>query len=138
MVSLKPHHTAISVMDLDKAVEFYQKLGFQKVHRYDEQDGSMSIVHLKLGEYYLEIFHYAKNGNQDSLHLETGNNLDQVGVKHIALHADDVESTLEELINVGLADSDTKVIVGETNVKYFFIKDPDGIWVEIVNDQRYI
>jgi len=37
----------------------------------------------------------------------------------------------------GLADENTSITVGRTKVSYFFIKDPDGVWVEIVKDDRY-
>ncbi len=137
MINLKPHHTAISTINLDKSVEFYKALGFEQVHRYDETDRSMSIVHMKLGDYFLEIFCYFNNTDGNLPDLEVGNNLEQVGVKHIALHADNVEDTLEGLKSIGLADENVQVTIGDTAVKYFFIKDPDGIWVEIVNDQRY-
>lgn len=136
-MNLKPHHTAISVRNLEESLKFYQTLGYQQVHRYDEEDGSMSIVHLKLGDSFLEIFVYKKNADAPKLELEYANNLEQVGVKHLALWTDDIEATLAELQAKGLATADTKITVGRTKVSYFFIQDPDGVWVEIVKDDRY-
>ena len=136
-MNLKPHHTAISVRNLEKSLKFYETLGFKQVHRYDEADGSMSISHLKLGEVFLEIFHYVKNEDKPVVELEYANNLEDIGVKHIALWSDDLEATLEELRQLGLATDETKITVGRTKVSYFFIQDPDGVWVEIVKDDRY-
>lgn len=133
----QPHHTAISVRDLDKSLAFYKVLGYEQVHRYDEEDGSMSIVHLKLGDSFLEIFAYQKNKNEKPVEYTYANNLEAIGVKHIALRTDDIEASLADLISKGLADKDTKITFGRTKVAYFFIKDPDGVWVEFVKDTRY-
>lgn len=136
-MNYRPHHTAISVRNLSKSVDFYTALGYKPVHQYDEDDGSMSIVHLKLGESFLEIFWYRKNESEQPVDYEKANNLEDIGVKHIALWADDIEEALDDLKTRGLAADDTEIKVGRTKVSYFFIQDPDGVWVEFIKDDRY-
>lgn len=136
-MNYKPHHTAISVRNLDRSLGFYKTLGYEQVHRYDEDDGSMTIVHLKLGNSFLEIFAYKKNDNKPPVDYEYANNLEDIGVKHIALWTDDIEAALADLQAKGLANQDAKITVGRTKVSYFFIQDPDGVWVEFVQDDRY-
>lgn len=104
---------------------------------YDEPDGSLSIIHLCLGSSFLEIFAYANNTSQPALELAPANNLEDTGVKHIAVATDDIQAGLEGLKRQGLAAPDTTITIGRTNVSYFFVKDPDGVWVEIVKDDRY-
>ena len=112
-------------------------LGYEQVHRYDEPDGSMSIVHLRLGSSFLEIFAYNSNQDKPPLVLERANNLQAIGVKHIALRTDDIEAALADMKAKGLANADTQITFGRTKVSYFFIQDTDGVWVEIVKDDRY-
>jgi catechol 2,3-dioxygenase-like lactoylglutathione lyase family enzyme len=136
-MSYSPHHTAISVRNLGVSVTFYESLGFREIHRYDEDDDSMSIVHMKLGESFLEIFFYKKNITAAPIEQGFAGDPEVVGVKHIALRADDLEAALDDMRTKGYANSDTHIIQGRTKVSYFFIQDPDGMWVEFVNDKRY-
>lgn len=48
-----------------------------------------------------------------------------------------IEAALNNLKAKGLADESTKITVGKTKVRYFFIQDPDGAWVEFIKDERY-
>lgn len=137
-MTLKPHHTAISVRNLEASLQFYEQLGFRQVHRFDEEGGSMSIVHLELGGVYLEVFAYALNATKEHASYDYGNNLSEIGVKHIALGAHDIRAALEDFVRKGLADETTKIEASDTGKAWwFFIKDPDGVWVEIIQDERY-
>ncbi len=130
------HHPAISVRNLEASLKFYETFGYRQVHYWEAEDKSLIIVHLKLGESFLEIFAYTHNQSMPLVDYEYANNLGEIGAKHIALRADDIVATLEELKQKGLADDTTEIKQGRTNVTYFFIKDPDGIWVEFIEDRR--
>jgi glyoxylase I family protein len=130
------HHVALSVRDLEKSQAFYERLGFRQVHRWDADDKSLTIVHLKLKSIVLELFAYASNVAADPLLLEVANNLTQIGVKHFGIEVSNVHICLEEMLIAGYEASKPEVTKGRTGVDYFFIKDPDGMWVEIVQDDR--
>ena len=129
-----PHHIAISVRNIDKSLVFYKKLGYKQVHRYDDE--TKTNVHLKLGNSYLEMFAYRSNADRPEVEYEYGNNLSELGVKHIALATTDTKAALADLKDKGLADDSTK-IEDWGDVQFFFIKDPDGVWVEFIKDDRY-
>jgi catechol 2,3-dioxygenase-like lactoylglutathione lyase family enzyme len=129
-----PHHTAISVRDLNKTLVFYKALGFKQVHRYDDPD--KIGVKLKLGDYFLEIFAYEESKTKPELRHKLGGNLNEPGLKHIALTTDDIDAALAELRAQGLANSKTKILTKD-GARFFFIKDPYGMWVEFIKDNRY-
>lgn len=136
-MKLSPHHTAVTVSNMDRSLAFYTALGFSQVHRFDEEDGSMTIVHLKLEDYFLELFsfNYAIKSTKS---FGYANDIEEIGVKHVALKTDDIEKALSELKQVGLADDSVSIEKSNTNKAWwFFIKDPDGMWVEIIKDDRY-
>jgi len=81
------------------------------------------------------LFAYQSNDRLPPAELETGNNLSDVGVKHIAFKVQDLEiayAGFRRLDNFKLG----KVTQGRTGIKYFFVRDPDGNWVEVVQDDR--
>lgn len=133
-MNFKPHHTAISVRDLDKTLAFYATFGFSQVHRYDDAD--KVGVKLKLDGYVLELFAYKQNEGQPPLDMQLGNDLDRLGVKHIGFTVDDLDAALEELRAKGLATDETQILTKDT-ARFFFVKDPDGMWVEVIKDDRY-
>jgi len=129
-----PHHTAISIRYINKTIGFYEVFGFKEVHRYEDPD--KTGIKLKLGNYVLELFAYKQNGLKPELRLILGNNLDELGVKHIGFTVVDVDAALDDLKSQGLADESTKILTKGT-ARFFFVKDPDGMWVEIIKDDRY-
>ncbi|HUC20628.1 MAG TPA: VOC family protein, partial [Candidatus Polarisedimenticolaceae bacterium] len=118
-MNYKPHHTALSVRNLEKSLEFYKLFGYEQVHRYDEADGSLSTVHLKLGGSFLEIVAYKKNEDKPPIDYGFANNIEDIGVKHIAIQSDDIEAALADMRSKGLATDETKIIFGRTKVSYF-------------------
>jgi len=130
------HHTAISVTDIKRSILFYENIGFSVVMQWQAEDKSLKIVHMKLKGMLLELFCYAspKGDSVQNQTLEMG--LKKIGVKHFGLRVDDIEVARRQLIEVGLIDDSVAVTKGRTGIEYFFIRDPDGLFVEIVQDDR--
>lgn len=130
------HHAAISVRDVDVSVRFYEKLGFQKTNHYVDPEGVMQIIQMELGGVGLEVFWYQVNQAKPALELGYANEPELIGVKHICLRVNDADEALSWLKDVGLATPDTEIKIARSlaNSRYFFIRDPDGMWVEFIED----
>lgn len=134
----RAHHTAISVRDLDATASFYAALGFRLCVQWQARDGSLTITHFgSPGGHFLEVFWYAKNAKLAPLDLALGNDLTAIGVKHLAFSVDDIRAAREELVGKGFATA-TPIQRGRTEMDYFFVRDPDGMWVEVTQDDREV
>jgi len=129
------HHVALSVSSLDRSISFYQALGFEQVMHWQAEDGSLQIAQLRLGEALLELFCYAKPTSAPVTSQELATDLPRIGVKHFGLQVADLQQTSVHLVELGML-GDAKITKGRTGIDYLFIRDPDGILLEIVEDKR--
>ena len=136
MVSFRPHHVGVSVRDLDASLAFYEAFGFREVNRADF--GGATIVHLRLDQFVLELFWYPKNRTDPPLQMGFANDLDVVGLKHFALAVEDVDAALSDLRSRGLADESVQIgSLPNGSASWIFLKDPDGVWVEVIQEERF-
>lgn len=136
-LNLRPHHVAISVKDIDNSIEFYEKLGFRLLYKNSGNGLGVSSAQLKLNDFILEIFCFPKNKDYHSDNIAQGNDIEKVGVKHLALNCDDIGETYSKLKKLGLLSPNSEIKLSKSaGFKYMHIPDPDGYWVEIVQDDR--
>lgn len=130
-----PHHIAFSVTDRTASVDFYKQLGFEELSFWQAEDKSISITHLTLSGLILELFCYADaQPAPDSIHA-TNTDLPIIGTKHFGLKVRSIEAAYTDLTAKGIITASTELRQGKW-YKYFFIKDPDGILVEITDETR--
>jgi glyoxylase I family protein len=129
------HHAAISAVDMPASIAFYEQFGFTVVRHWKNPDGAQEIAHLKLGENYLEIFWYKDQTSAPDTAGSLTTDLPRIGVKHFALQVDSVHEAKGFVESRGIA-SNVEIQQGKTGITYFFIKDPSGILVELVEDKR--
>lgn len=129
------HHTALSVNSIDDSIKFYSLFGFVEALRWTADDKSLVISHLKLEDSFLELFCYAdpRNSEVNSLNLEHG--LQVIGIKHFALRVRSIVDALNTLREKGIVPA-TEIKQGRTGITYFFVRDPDGVFLEVVQDDR--
>jgi glyoxylase I family protein len=134
----RPHHIALSVSNLETSQAFYKLFGFTKAGGWRPADGSFEIRNLRNGDLMLELFCYT---NQQPL-PKHGQNLWQdlpvVGVKHFGLQVASIDDAKQSLQQQGLDILHEDINEDRSGANYFFVKDPDGILVEVIEDNRGI
>lgn len=127
------NHVAISVTNAEESIEFYKKFGFEEFKSWKAEDESIKIDMLKLNDIVLEIFCYKEYTKLPETAKTTATDLPVLGTKHFALGVENIEQAKEFVIKNEIA-NDIEIKVGRLGKPYFFIKDPDGILVEIIEN----
>jgi catechol 2,3-dioxygenase-like lactoylglutathione lyase family enzyme len=143
------HHAGYTVSDLDRSVAFYRDvLGCEVIATQEKQGGYLAAIvgypdahvrmaHLRVpgGGHVIELFQYlAPDGARAD--VEPHN----VGASHLCFLVDDLQAVYEELVAQGVnsfvsppVEVDTGINTGGFGV---YLKDPDGITVEIFQPPR--
>jgi glyoxylase I family protein len=130
------HHVGISVSDLTQSIAFYNLIGFKKVGNWKLEDNSLEVVDLQIGETLLELFCYSASKPLPEHSKDLEHDLPVQGTKHFGLKVASIREARQDVIA-----KDISIVYEQTSedpnwASYFFIKDPDGILVEIIEDKR--
>lgn len=128
-------HYAISVGDVEKSIAFYEKLEFCVIKDYQAEDGSVRIVQMQNGDFILEMFAYPDSEKLPDFVNTLGEDLKVKGAKHFGLQVQDVEKAACYLLEAGIINKMPEICKGRLGRPYFFIKDPNGIFVEIISSK---
>lgn len=128
-------HYAISVKDLNASMEFYQALEFGVIKKYQAEDGSLSIVHMKNGDFILELFAYKDCKDIPETSRSLTEDLPIAGSKHFGLYVQDLKEAADYLLEKKLIEKEPEIKTGRLGRSYFFISDPNGILVEIIEGE---
>ena len=132
-------HIAIRVTDLERSRRFYRDaLEFRELTELEIVGGPTALL-LDRPDLLLRAIFLERDGTQVELQqLDLPGSVEavtwtRVGLAHIALRVDDVESTLERVQQAGggvLAAS--RFRSDEHASEVIFVTDPDGTYVEII------
>ncbi|RKY30271.1 MAG: glyoxalase/bleomycin resistance/dioxygenase family protein [Candidatus Omnitrophota bacterium] len=128
-------HVAITVCDLERSEKFYKDaFGFVCVERIEDKEGRFVISIIKKGKITLELFSHPQSKPLPHYRRKLDSDLKVCGVKHFALEVKDIEKEYHELRRKKIG-----FLTGIENLgkklRYFFIKDPDGIFIEVVENK---
>lgn len=127
-------HVAISVSDFERSEDFYKKLGFKFYKNYLDPEGRLVIVLLINDNVILELFNYKEYKPLREHCIDNGLDLQMLGTKHFGLCVKDLNKAAEFLVKNGILKQHPTIKKGRLGRDYFWIKDPDGVWVEIIED----
>lgn len=119
-------HSMIRVLDEDRSVAFYnQAFGLEIAHRLDFE--TFTLVYLANAETPFELELTINKGTKEP--YELGN-----GYGHLAVSVADVAAEHARLTALGLAPGKLVDFApgGEVIAKFFFIQDPDGYKIEVL------
>ena len=116
-------HIQFTVTDVEKFVDFFQKLGFQVVTRTSHHGGSAELQ--------------LPGPNQPVFEIHKATRLEQIGLSHIALQVSNAQEAYEELKDKGI-DFGEEVprlveVTGRTMVDF---RDPDGWRLQLAEAER--
>jgi lactoylglutathione lyase len=117
-------HTCYRILEIDRSVRFYERLGFEEVDRRPIRDEAINVFMGLPG---------------DGARLELTWNRDRAepydvgtGYGHIALTVDDLDGTLERLASEGIEPEKPPYRVREGGSRLCFVRDPDGYRIELI------
>ena len=127
MVKANFAYTSIEVRDLERSIKFYtEKLGMKLMRRSKiaETNGEIAELRSPDGHQLLELNWYAEHNRYRS-----GDELD-----HLASDVEDVEKALAQLKAENVEVAMEPIDEGEGRLA--FVKDPDGIWIELTGPRE--
>ena len=120
-------YTGIRVKDLEKSIRFYREaLGFRTVLKGKMKAHEGTYVHMRTptGKQILELNYYPKTSKFYEEYVN-GSELD-----HLGLYVRDVRGQYERLIKLGCEPAVEPFNQGSWVLA--FVKDPNGIWLELI------
>jgi lactoylglutathione lyase len=144
----RPHHTGFQVADLERSLRFYRDLlGFEVVFQwnpqapyigelvgYPEVDLHAAILRMPNSDVFLELLEY-RNVQRSAIDTRTAN----PGTAHIAFFVDELDTLYEQLVSQGVQSVGrpvTPTIGPNKGGRAVYLKDPDGIRVELIQTSR--
>ena len=117
-------HTCYRITDIDRSVEFYEKLGFEERRRLPIRDEAINVF-------------MGLPGDGDRLELTWNKDQDGAydigtGYGHIALTVGDLDDTLGQLASVGIEPERPPYSVREGGSRICFVRDPDDYRIELI------
>ena len=117
-------HTCYRIFDIDRSVDFYEKLGFEELARMPIRDEAINVfMGLPNDGARLELTW--NKGVEEPYEIGTG-------YGHIALTVDDLDTTLERLGELGIEPEKPPYTVREGGNRLCFVRDPDDYRIELI------
>ena len=119
-------HIALKVQNLDKSIDFYNRIGFPEMLRLHNEQGQPWIVyHRVTDDFYLELYPGGEGGDVPRP--------ERTGLFHLCLTVDNIDDAEARLAAVGVPLSQPRRQGrGLDGNRGMWIEDPDGHRIEIM------
>jgi methylmalonyl-CoA/ethylmalonyl-CoA epimerase len=134
LVEIKPHHTGISVPNLEESIAWYQKMLGVEIVRRVNPNGDVAIALLRRNDCYIELFQLANAQPLPESRRSPTADLAVHGIKHFALEVVDARGAAAALKARG-----AEVVMGpveNTTEIFFFVRDNSGNAFELIQYKR--
>jgi methylmalonyl-CoA/ethylmalonyl-CoA epimerase len=124
-------HIGVAVDDIEAALELYGAgFGMPVAHRETVEDQGVEAVLLDVGEGHVELLRPLGPETAVGKFIERKG----PGLHHVAYAVDDIDATLERLVEEGLEliDSEARVGIRESRVAFLHPRSTGGVLTEIV------
>lgn len=118
-------HTCYRITDIDRAIGFYEALGFEEVGRIAIRDEAVNVFMNQRGDGDMPRLELTYNFGVD--HYDLGD-----GYGHIALSVEDLDGTLASLREQGIEPERPPYRIHEGGSRLCFVRDPDGYRIELI------
>ncbi|MEM1994592.1 MAG: VOC family protein [Nitrososphaerales archaeon] len=118
-------HTSITVKNMDATIAFYTKhLGLKLLRRREIPENNAEVAFLtdEAHSTELELTYW-----RDKKSYEEGDQLD-----HLAFEVEDLDTTIKKMKNEGVEVAKEPYMLKGGSRRLAFIKDPNGIWIELI------
>jgi len=121
-------HTCYRIGEIDRSVDFYEKLGFEVAGRMPIGDEAINVFMSMPGEDTPRLELTYNHGVESYEHGS--------GYNHIALAVDDLDATLERLAGQGIEPEKPPYRPGGRTEghRIAFVRDPDGYRIELIGE----
>jgi len=117
-------HTCYRILEIDRSVDFYERLGFVELSRMPIGDEATNVFMGLPGDgARLELTY--NHGRSEPYEIGSG-------YGHIALAVDGLDATLERLAEQGIEPEKPPYRVREGGSRLCFVRDPDEYRVELI------
>ena len=127
----KIDHVGIAVLDLDKAIETYKKLGLPFLGREMVEEQGVEVAFFQIGESKFELL--APLGPDTPIGRFIAKNGNKGGVQQVAMTVDNIDQEMARLRDEGFTLLQDKPVDGAHNTRVAFLhpKGTEGVLLEL-------
>lgn len=134
MVKILPLHIGISVSDIDRSIDWYDRvLGFKLVHKQYIEGLKSKIAFIRNGDFEIELFQHDNAKPQPEYRKHPNTDNEYLGTKHPCFATDDYNGFMSIL-----KENHADIIFSHENPNesIIYFRDPDGIPIEMIVGTR--